>query len=66
MILPTTLITKSLSLMLQVNTTLTELDLSGNTIGDVGCKYLSDGLKENRSLTMLNLKDNAIKVFDTL
>ena len=50
----------SLSDAIQVNTTLTNLDLSWNIIGDSGAASLSDAIKVNTTLTNLNLSWNGI------
>ena len=51
---------KALSKALMVNTTLTTLELPGNSIGRNGAKALSKALKLNSSLTTLNLTNNSI------
>ena len=43
-----------------INSTLTELDLHFNKIGDVGATYLSDALLINSTLTKLDLLLNVI------
>ena len=50
----------TLCLALRVNTSLTSLDLSNNSIGDEGASSLSDALRVNTSLTSLNLPGNSI------
>jgi len=45
---------------LSVNSTLTDLDLSGNEIGDFRADSLSDAIKVNTALTNLDLSDNGI------
>eukprot|EP01117_Protostelium_nocturnum_P011694 TRINITY_DN4256_c3_g1_i11.p1 TRINITY_DN4256_c3_g1~~TRINITY_DN4256_c3_g1_i11.p1 ORF type:complete len:1743 (-),score=580.06 TRINITY_DN4256_c3_g1_i11:39-5267(-) len=45
---------------LSMGTGLTVLDLSGNNIGDEGITWLSDCLKNNVTITTLNLCDNGI------
>ena len=40
---------------LKVNTTLTDLDLSDNSIGEVGIQCIMEALKVNTSLKLLNL-----------
>ena len=49
-----------LSNSLKWNTTVTELNLSGNNIGDAGASGLADLLKSNKILTKLKLSQNAI------
>ena len=39
---------------------LTELDLSGNSIGNIGASYIADALKTNTTLTKLRLKKTRI------
>ncbi|CAF3972958.1 unnamed protein product [Adineta steineri] len=46
--------------LLKDNTTLTELNLCWNQVGDRGAKYLSKGLQNNKTLTTLNLLNNQI------
>ncbi|CAF3159928.1 unnamed protein product, partial [Rotaria socialis] len=46
--------------LLQVNKTLTRLDLYTNQIGDSGAQYLGEALKTNKSLTLLQLQTNQI------
>ena len=50
----------SLSQALTVNSSLTNLDLSWNSIGDTGAESLSQALTVNSSLTNLNLIGNSI------
>ncbi|XP_067050400.1 NLR family CARD domain-containing protein 3-like isoform X2 [Acropora muricata] len=50
----------TLCLALRVNTSLTSLDLSGNSIGSKGASSLSEVLRVNTSLTSLCLTDNSI------
>ena len=50
----------TLCLALRVNTSLTSLDLSQNSIGDEGASYLFEALRVNTSLTSLNLGCNYI------
>ncbi|KAG0041328.1 hypothetical protein BGZ89_007519, partial [Linnemannia elongata] len=45
---------------LKTNSTLTTLDLQGNSIGDDGAKALAEALKTNSTLTTLNLYNNSI------
>ena len=45
-------------MFLQTNTSLRELDLTGNSIRDAGMKALGDALKANSALTSLSIKDN--------
>ena len=45
---------------LVVHASLTSLNLTRNGIGDIGAKFLADGLRVNASLTELNLQDNDI------
>ena len=49
---------------LKVNTTLTDLDLSGNSTGDVGIQCISAALKVNTTLKYLNLTGQRCK-YDT-
>ena len=49
-----------LCLALRVNTSLTTLDLSENSIGDKGASSLSEALRVNTSLTSLHLSENSI------
>ena len=49
-----------LFLALRVNTSLTSLNLSRNSIGDEGANSLSQALRVNTSLTTLNLSYNSI------
>ena len=51
---------ESLSKALSVNSSLTHLDLMGNSIGDSGAASLSQALAVNSSLTNLNLGWNSI------
>ena len=46
--------------VLTSNTTVTELDLSGNFIGDARAAGLAEALKSNTTLTVLNMSDNQI------
>ncbi|CAF3802344.1 unnamed protein product, partial [Rotaria socialis] len=41
--------------------TLTTLDMTSNTIGDLGAQHLSGALKNNTTLTKLNLRLNNIE-----
>ena len=50
----------TLCLALRVNTSLTSLDLSENSIGDEGASSLSEALRVNTSLTSLDLSENSI------
>ena len=50
----------TLCLVLRVNTSLTFLDLSDNSIGDEGASSLSEALRVNTSLTSLHLSCNSI------
>ena len=50
----------TLFLALKVNTSLTSLNLDGNSIGDEGANSLSEALRVNTSLTSLDLRDNSI------
>ena len=50
----------TLSLALKVNTSLTSLFLSFNSIGDEGANSLSEALRVNTSLTSLKLSNNSI------
>ena len=43
-----------------MNTSLTEINLGGNNIGDEGGKAIGEALKVNTSLTEINLGDNKI------
>jgi Ran GTPase-activating protein (RanGAP) involved in mRNA processing and transport len=45
---------------LQINSTLTTLDLYDNEIGDEGAKHLAQTLQINRTLTTLHLYSNQI------
>ena len=51
---------ESLSQVLTVNSSLTNLNLGGSRIGVTGAESLSKALKVNSSLTNLNLRDNGI------
>ena len=51
---------EALSDALEINTTLTKLDLSDNAIGASGARFLSKAIKINASLTTLNLSGNKI------
>ena len=53
----------SLSKALSVNSSLTNLDLSDNTVGDSGAVSLSQALAVNSSLTNLDLTRNSIRDF---
>jgi Ran GTPase-activating protein (RanGAP) involved in mRNA processing and transport len=44
-----------------VNSTLTTIDLTYNSIGDEGYAALADALKVNSTLTTINLFDNSIE-----
>ena len=50
----------TLFLALRVNTSLTSLDLSANSIGAEGAHSLSEVLRENTSLTSLNVCENSL------
>ncbi|KAG0025896.1 hypothetical protein BGZ82_009786 [Podila clonocystis] len=50
----------ALSEALKTNTTLTNLDLWGNSIGDNGAQSLAEALKNNSTLTTLDLWRNSI------
>ena len=45
---------------LNVNASITKLDLSGNAISDLGATSLSDALRRNTTLKVLDLEDNGI------
>jgi hypothetical protein len=49
-----------ISRMLQVNSTLTELKLSLHSMTDTGCEWLCRHLRENTSLTHLDVSRSAI------
>lgn len=49
-----------LSQALLVNNVVTALDLSNNTIGDIGANYLADVLANNKSLKVLRLAQNSL------
>ena len=51
---------ESLSLALKANSSLTNLDLTLNSIGDTGAEFLSQALRVNSSLTYLDLTENSI------
>src|SRR4051812_27594411 len=51
---------RSISDSLQVNSTLTTLNLGENKIGSDGAQSISDSLKVNSTLTTLNLEQNDI------
>eukprot|EP00812_Abedinium_dasypus_P003266 NODE_1402_length_1151_cov_323.447080.p1 GENE.NODE_1402_length_1151_cov_323.447080~~NODE_1402_length_1151_cov_323.447080.p1 ORF type:complete len:335 (+),score=116.77 NODE_1402_length_1151_cov_323.447080:116-1006(+) len=51
---------EALAAALQHNTTLKELYLRGNRIGDDGAKALAAALRHNTTLTVLDLEDNKI------
>lgn len=53
--------TASLAKLLEKNSTIEELRLDRNIIGDEGAKYLARALKINLTLTMLDLFDNRIE-----
>lgn len=53
---------KNISIACIENTQLIGIDLSGNFIGDEGCKYLMNLLKETQSLLYLHL--NSCKITD--
>ena len=42
------------------NTSIKNLWLAGNKLGDEGARILSDMLKENTTLTELSLRDNSV------
>lgn len=46
--------------LIKSNTTLTQLDLGGNRLGDESGKLLADGLKSNTTLTQLDLGGNRL------
>ena len=45
---------------MKVNTSLTEIDLQNNKIGDEGAKAIGEALKVNTSLTKIDLRVNKI------
>ncbi|KFH69340.1 hypothetical protein MVEG_04154 [Podila verticillata NRRL 6337] len=49
-----------LAVMLKTNSTLTTLDLTGNSIGNNGAQALAEALMTNSTLTTLNLEGNNI------
>mmetsp|Transcript_21515 Transcript_21515/g.43175 ORF Transcript_21515/g.43175 Transcript_21515/m.43175 type:complete len:147 (+) Transcript_21515:168-608(+) len=49
-----------ISQSLKHNTTLIELSLAGNSIGDTGATLLAASLQENNTLEILNLESNGI------
>uniref|UniRef100_A0A674IA20 NLR family CARD domain containing 3 n=1 Tax=Terrapene triunguis TaxID=2587831 RepID=A0A674IA20_9SAUR len=51
---------KALAQALHSNTSLTSLDLRGNSIGVAGAKAMANALKVNRSLRVLNLQENSL------
>ena len=51
----------ALAVALQVNNTLTQLNLSGNNVGDEGATALAIALQENTTLTQLILSANSIR-----
>ena len=53
---------KSLTKMLQVNKSLTHLDLSGNTLSDSGALSIFEGLEDNTALVILNLRHTLRKL----
>ena len=55
---------KPLAKALEVNASLTELNLDDNFLKDEGCTFICDALRESKTckLTVLNLGDNRIKV----
>ncbi|KAL0240142.1 hypothetical protein GEMRC1_010249 [Eukaryota sp. GEM-RC1] len=53
-------ISRSLIELLKVNTTVTSVILSGNSIGVEGAKVLADALKNNSTVSILNLWNNSI------
>ena len=55
---------KSLTKMLQVNKTLTHLDLSQNSLSDLGARCIFEGLQHNTTLVMLSLQNNNITATD--
>ena len=55
---------RSLTKMLQVNKSLTHLDLSENKICDSGAHYVFEGLQSNTTLVNLNLSDTGITAAD--
>lgn len=54
---------KSMSTMLEINSSLSKLSLAGNNIGDHGLEQLSYGLKMNFGLNELNLEKNNLTTF---
>ena len=54
----------SLTKMLQVNKSLTHLDLSGNNLYESGAFCIFEGLQRNTTLLNLSLEGNAITVID--
>ena len=56
--------TRSLTKMLQVNKSLTHLDLSENKICDSGAHYVFEGLQSNTTLVNLNLSNTDITAAD--
>ena len=55
---------RSLTKMLQVNKSLTHLDLSENQICDSGAHYVFEGLQSNTTLVNLNLSNTGITAAD--
>ena len=55
---------RSLTKMLQVNKTLTHLDLSWNYLSDSGARCIFEGLQHNTTLVNLSLQDNGITATD--
>ena len=55
---------RSLTKMLQINESLTHLDLSKNTFSDKGARCIFEGLQHNNSLITLNLSQTGISATD--
>lgn len=53
----------SLSLLLQLNTTLKSLDLSGNAIDKSGTEAIAEALRSNSALEVLHIRSVAFRVF---
>ena len=54
-------IARSLTKMLQLNKSLTHLDLAWNSLSDTGAKCIFEGLQHNTTLVNLSLWDNSIR-----